>query len=115
MKDSNIPEDGSSITRHQTKEDNVSAQDRGKAPTIVHINVENEDTRERPQWQTIEYGITKEHAGRFDWEGRQSFQLGRIDFPRFSGSEVDNWIYHCEHYFEIDETPEDSKLYFKSR
>lgn len=65
-------------------------QDRGKAPTIVHIYAKDIDTREQPTRQTIEDCTTKEHTRHFSGEGRQSFRLGRINFPRFFDSEVDN-------------------------
>ena len=32
-------------------------------------------------------------------------RLAQIDFPRFSGDAVQQWIYQCETYFAIDGTP----------
>ncbi|KAJ0578410.1 putative nucleotidyltransferase, Ribonuclease H [Helianthus annuus] len=37
-------------------------------------------------------------------------RIGKIDFPKFDGNEVDGWIYKCEHFFNIDETPENFKV-----
>jgi len=36
--------------------------------------------------------------------------LARIDFPRFNGENVNQWIYQCENYFLIDKTPEEFKV-----
>ncbi|XP_021980058.1 uncharacterized protein LOC110876189 [Helianthus annuus] len=36
-------------------------------------------------------------------------RIGKIDFPKFDGSEVDDWVYRCEHFFNVDETPENFK------
>ncbi|GKC75805.1 putative nucleotidyltransferase, ribonuclease H [Tanacetum coccineum] len=37
-------------------------------------------------------------------------RIGKVEFPRFSGEDVDAWVYRCEHFFTIDETPENMKL-----
>ncbi|GKC06479.1 retrotransposon protein, putative, ty1-copia subclass [Tanacetum coccineum] len=37
-------------------------------------------------------------------------RIGKVEFPRFSGEDVDAWLYQCEHFFTIDETPENMKL-----
>nr|GEY35889.1 hypothetical protein [Tanacetum cinerariifolium] len=39
-----------------------------------------------------------------------SLRTGNIDFPMFSGDDVEGWVYHCEHFFAMDETPEGMKL-----
>jgi len=36
-------------------------------------------------------------------------RLARIEFPRFNGDEVKQWIYRCESYFAIDGTPDEEK------
>jgi len=36
--------------------------------------------------------------------------LSRIDFPRFNDENVNQWIYQCENYFLIDQTPEEFKV-----
>ena len=38
--------------------------------------------------------------------GSRQMRMGKIEFPRFSGEEVEAWLYRCEHFFTIDETPE---------
>ncbi|XP_076902380.1 uncharacterized protein LOC143557114 [Bidens hawaiensis] len=39
------------------------------------------------------------------------FRLGKIKFPKFNGTEeVEDWIYKCEHFFDVDETPENYKV-----
>ncbi|KAD5803168.1 hypothetical protein E3N88_14528 [Mikania micrantha] len=37
-------------------------------------------------------------------------RIGKIDFPKFDGNEVDNWIYRYEHFFSVDDTPENFKV-----
>ena len=37
-------------------------------------------------------------------------RLARIDFPRFNGENVNQWIYQCENYFLIDKTLEEFKV-----
>ncbi|XP_076944279.1 uncharacterized protein LOC143614842 [Bidens hawaiensis] len=36
----------------------------------------------------------------------------KLDFPQFDGTEVEEWIYKCEHFFAIDETPERLKIQY---
>ncbi|KAK8951688.1 hypothetical protein KSP39_PZI004152 [Platanthera zijinensis] len=37
-------------------------------------------------------------------------RFSRLDFPRFSGDEVLDWIYRCEQFFDLDGTTEDQKV-----
>ncbi|KAK8952193.1 hypothetical protein KSP39_PZI004864 [Platanthera zijinensis] len=37
-------------------------------------------------------------------------RFSRLDFPRFFGEEVTEWIYKCEQFFDIDGTPPDMKV-----
>jgi hypothetical protein len=37
-------------------------------------------------------------------------RLARIDFLRFNSENVNQWVYQCENYFLIDNTPEDVKV-----
>ncbi|XP_017434719.2 uncharacterized protein LOC108341562 [Vigna angularis] len=37
-------------------------------------------------------------------------RLARIDFPRFGGDAIQQWIYQCETFFAIDGTPEDFRV-----
>ncbi|KAJ0755715.1 putative retrotransposon gag domain-containing protein [Helianthus annuus] len=39
-------------------------------------------------------------------------RLGRLDFPKFNGEDVDGWIYKCNHFFLVDKTPENVKVQF---
>nr|GEZ34379.1 uncharacterized protein [Tanacetum cinerariifolium] len=41
-----------------------------------------------------------------DSRNNRSLQIGKIDFPKFSGDDVEGWVYRCEHFFAMDETPE---------
>jgi len=36
-------------------------------------------------------------------------RLSRIEFPRFNGDNVKEWLYQCETYFLMDETPPEVK------
>nr|KYP60086.1 hypothetical protein KK1_015534 [Cajanus cajan] len=38
-------------------------------------------------------------------------RLARIDFPRFNGENINQWMYQCENCFLIDATPEDVKVW----
>ncbi|KAJ0450652.1 hypothetical protein HanHA300_Chr15g0558641 [Helianthus annuus] len=42
--------------------------------------------------------------------GTRPMRVGKVEFPRFSGEDVDGWIYRCEHFFALDETPDNLKL-----
>ena len=42
--------------------------------------------------------------------GTKPFRIGKIDFPKFTGVDVEGWIYRCEHFFAMDETPNETKL-----
>ena len=45
--------------------------------------------------------------------GRQPQQYGRmakVEFPRFQGEDVRGWIFKCEQFFLIDNTPDDEKV-----
>ncbi|KAD4180242.1 hypothetical protein E3N88_28833 [Mikania micrantha] len=37
-------------------------------------------------------------------------RISRLDFPKFNGTDVEGWIYKCEHFFSIDRTPENMKI-----
>nr|GEW10568.1 hypothetical protein [Tanacetum cinerariifolium] len=45
-----------------------------------------------------------------DSMNNRSLRIGKIDFPMFSGDDVEGWVYHCEHFFAMDETPKGMKL-----
>ena len=37
-------------------------------------------------------------------------RLGKLDFPRFGGDGVQDWLFKVEQFFKVDHTPEDSKI-----
>ncbi|XP_022031762.1 uncharacterized protein LOC110932814 [Helianthus annuus] len=45
-----------------------------------------------------------------DSKGTRPLRIGKVEFPKFSGEDVEGWIYRCEHFFAMDETPDDVKL-----
>lgn len=46
--------------------------------------------------------------------GDQSYQvptrLTKVEFPKFEGVELENWLYHCNRFFLIDGTPNEAKV-----
>ncbi|XP_076943402.1 uncharacterized protein LOC143613629 [Bidens hawaiensis] len=40
----------------------------------------------------------------------RQMRVGKVDFPKFNADNVDGWIHRCEHFFIIDETPDNEKL-----
>lgn len=43
-------------------------------------------------------------------QGQYSTRISKIDFPRFDGSRVKEWLYKCEQFFSLDNTPPESKV-----
>ncbi|XP_022041343.1 uncharacterized protein LOC110943921 [Helianthus annuus] len=39
-----------------------------------------------------------------------SNRLTKVEFPKFNGDDVEGWMYKCEHFFSIDDTPERYKV-----
>lgn len=37
-------------------------------------------------------------------------QIGKVDFPRFGGEDLQGWMYKCDHVLAIEDTPELEKL-----
>ncbi|XP_076890181.1 uncharacterized protein LOC143541176 [Bidens hawaiensis] len=42
--------------------------------------------------------------------GAKPLRIGKVEFPKFSGEDVEGWVYRCEHFFALDETPDETKL-----
>lgn len=42
--------------------------------------------------------------------GPYSTRISKIDFPRFDGTRVKEWLYKCEQFFSLDNTPPESKV-----
>ena len=34
----------------------------------------------------------------------------KVDFPKFNGDDLSGWVYKCQQFFEIDGTPQGSKV-----
>ena len=34
----------------------------------------------------------------------------KVDFPCFSRNDLNGWLFRCQHFFEIDQTPEEMKV-----
>ncbi|KAL8161992.1 hypothetical protein V2J09_013481 [Rumex salicifolius] len=41
-------------------------------------------------------------------------RLSRLDFPRFNGDKVKEWIFKCDQFFSLDRTPNDLKIQLAS-
>lgn len=39
-----------------------------------------------------------------------STRLSKVDFPRFDGKKVKDWLYKCDQFFLLDETPPESRV-----
>ncbi|KAG8390797.1 hypothetical protein BUALT_Bualt01G0120900 [Buddleja alternifolia] len=37
-------------------------------------------------------------------------KVSRVEFPHFSGEDLRGWLYKCEQFFEVDETPSTAKV-----
>lgn len=70
---------------------------RGDSPVVSATPVTNHDqtTQNMQRNQSYYSGLTR---------------LARIDFPRFDGSKLKEWITKVEQFFDIDKTPEESKV-----
>lgn len=42
--------------------------------------------------------------------GGQVGRMARVEFPRFNGDDVRDWIFRCEQFFLLDNIPEDQKV-----
>ncbi|XP_076925344.1 uncharacterized protein LOC143588128 [Bidens hawaiensis] len=40
----------------------------------------------------------------------QSIRVGKVEFPKFNSEDVEGWVYRCEHFFAVNETPENIRL-----
>nr|GFA92632.1 hypothetical protein [Tanacetum cinerariifolium] len=45
-----------------------------------------------------------------DSKNNRSLRIGKIYFPKFLGDDVEGWVYFCEHFCAMDETPKGMKL-----
>ncbi|KAG2271824.1 hypothetical protein Bca52824_066379 [Brassica carinata] len=66
---------------------------------VVHDNGINHPRSSRSGTNTHYTGMTR---------------LGRLDFPRFNGDKVREWLFKVEEFFLIDGTPEDLKVRISS-
>lgn len=39
-----------------------------------------------------------------------SFRIGKLNFPKFNGEDVVGRLYRCNHYFNVDATPDEMKV-----
>ncbi|KAG8369325.1 hypothetical protein BUALT_Bualt15G0139500 [Buddleja alternifolia] len=50
--------------------------------------------------------------GQGGWQGGYHVptKCSRVEFPKFWGEDLRGWVYRCEQFFEVDETPSDAKV-----
>lgn len=60
---------------------------------------------------------SSQNEGREDGHSRRdpplnnySTRISKVEFPRFDGSQVKEWMYKCEQFFLLDGTPADSRV-----
>ena len=46
---------------------------------------------------------------------RPNTRFYKFEFPRFLRTDVDGWLLECDKYFDLDETPENRKIFMASR
>ncbi|KAI4369551.1 hypothetical protein MLD38_017978 [Melastoma candidum] len=39
-----------------------------------------------------------------------TFTMPKVDFPEFDGHDLEDWLYKCQRYFELEHVPEDRKV-----
>lgn len=66
------------------------------------------DENTPPVIETPQAEVTETHPEPLSNRDRKHHS--RVDFLKFDGSDLADWIFRSEHYFEIDETPEEAKL-----
>lgn len=47
---------------------------------------------------------------RNDWRGERVTRQTKVDFPSFDGNRVREWLFKCERFIELDDTPTDMKV-----
>ncbi|XP_071687166.1 uncharacterized protein [Rutidosis leptorrhynchoides] len=78
---------------------------------IATINGRIDHVLIQHQWFTDE--ITKLKGGEGSSNRHGSSQLTRftkVEFPRFDGSDVKEWLYRCRQFFEIDNLEDEEKI-----
>ncbi|GLT60986.1 hypothetical protein SLA2020_337230 [Shorea laevis] len=56
------------------------------------------------------YGNSSSNAGM----GPLTSKTAKIEFPKFNGEELKDWLYKCNQYFRIDGTPDEHKAHLAS-
>lgn len=65
------------------------------------------------QMQAVLVRVERGHNHQRGHEGEQRFgRLGRLDFPKFNGEDVEGWVLKCNHFFDVDHTAEHMKLHY---
>ncbi|KAG8380288.1 hypothetical protein BUALT_Bualt06G0000100 [Buddleja alternifolia] len=67
----------------------------GTLEEVMEGGAESQNRRGPPAWNPGYHMPTK---------------CSTIEFPRFNGEDLRDWIFRCEQFFEVDDTPSDSKV-----
>lgn len=79
--------------------------------TLAAIQASLVELTKGPQHGSSSGSGDKEGSGGSFLNG--SFRLtrfGKVEFPRFNGDDVESWLLRCDHFFQVDETPDNMKL-----
>ncbi|KAI4340387.1 hypothetical protein MLD38_025228 [Melastoma candidum] len=58
-------------------------------------------------------GVPVERAKNLDDSGgiiANTFSMPKVDFSEFDGHDLEDWLYKCQRYFELEHVPEDRKV-----
>ncbi|KAG8377539.1 hypothetical protein BUALT_Bualt08G0043700 [Buddleja alternifolia] len=76
------------------RNDEGTSQGVHRGANMGDMGVESQSPRGQPNWQ-----------GNYPNPTRYS----QVEFPKFKGEDLRGWVYRCEQFFEVDETPPESK------
>ncbi|GAU25735.1 hypothetical protein TSUD_216660 [Trifolium subterraneum] len=55
-------------------------------------------------------GRNNSGGARSDNQNAYATRISKVEFPRFDGKKVRDWLYKCDQFFLLDETPESSRV-----
>ncbi|KAI4340580.1 hypothetical protein MLD38_025400 [Melastoma candidum] len=76
----------------------------------LRLKVDTMDARKIGSFEEEQSDARGRRDGRLPWQQERVSRLPRIEFPTFDGSQVQEWVFRCERFFELDETPPELKV-----
>lgn len=64
----------------------------------------------RPRTEGGDSPVESQSRGSFS--SNRIMRIGKVGFPNFGGEDLQGWVYRCDHFFAMDDTPESEKLRF---